>query len=199
MSKKMILTGTALVLIFATALPVYAQSTTQQTNPGFMSEISNILLSLFHHQTATSGQTQTQSMPNMPVPTGQTGQTVPSGSMQPAPSGTSGSGYLSMQQRRLSFLVQQGKITQAQEQAILTELTTVQNELTNWAQSQGINPDYVIGSPTIGDFTPGGPRVSPMIYNSNKSQGFSSHPMMQGGQGFQGGGVQNGQQQQQGQ
>ena len=191
----MILTGTALVLIFATALPVYAQSTTPQANQGFMSEISNLLLSLFHHQTGTNGQTQTQSMPNMPVPSGQTGQTAPSGSMQPAPSGTAGSGYLSMQQRRLSFLVQQGKITQAQEQAILTELTTVQNELTSWAQSQGINPDYVIGDPMVGGFTPGGPRVSPMIYNSNQSQG--SHPMMQGGQGFQGGGGQNGQPQQQ--
>jgi hypothetical protein len=211
MSKKMILAGSAMVLMFAAAMPVYAQSTTPevnqatpQVNQGFMGEIATFFNSFFHHQmgaNGANGQTQTQSGPNQPAPSGQTS---PSGSMQPTPSGMPD--YTSMQQRRLSYLVQQGKITQAQETAIMTELTSVQTELKTWAQTQGINPDYVLGGG--GGF--GGQRGG-FQTGMNQSQGTSGsqggnpqyqHPMMQGGQGPQGGnqqGGQNGQPPQQGQ
>jgi hypothetical protein len=167
MSNKMIITGSVLALVFATAMPVYAQSTTPQVNQGFFTAITTFIDGFFHHQPGANGQTQEQSGPNQPVPTGQS---APSGSMQPTPSGMPD--YTTMQQMRLSFLVSQGKITQAQEQEIMTELTSVQSQLTTWAQSAGINPAYVLGGPIGGG---GGVQQGGFRNVSNQGQGYMQH------------------------
>lgn len=63
--------------------------------------------------------------------------------MYPHPSGQPN--FQLMQEYRLTALVQAGKITQAQKEAILAELSKVQTELKTWAASQGIDESYVIG------------------------------------------------------
>src|SRR5258708_18901445 len=128
MSKKTIVATVALIAIFVTTVPVYAQSPTPLplANPGFFGQIEGFFSGLFHRQKETGEQNQ-EGTPMQGV----TPENAPSGMMQPNPSGQPN--YSSMQQRRLSFLVQQGKITQAQADAILAELTKVQNELKTWA------------------------------------------------------------------
>jgi len=144
MSKKMIMISSIFVLVFATALPVYAQdvSPTPAVQQGFFGEIANFFGNFFHAKSRGSIQTQEQGLQNQSVTPGQA---APSGMMNPSVSGQPD--YLSMQQRRLTILVQQGKITQAQSDAILAELTRVQSELKAWAQSQGINESYVLSGP----------------------------------------------------
>ena len=116
--------------------------------------------------------------------------------MQPNPSGMPD--YTSMQQRRLSYLVQLGKITQAQEQAILAEQTSVQNELKTWAESQGINPEYVLGGP-IGGFGQSEKQGGLQNNSDQSGQHQQFHPMTPQGQSGSQQGGQYGQHQQQGQ
>ena len=83
------------------------------------------------------------------------------------------------QKSRLDALVTQGKITSAQEQAIITEIAALQNkynpnsmksmtgaqrktqiqneqnDIKTWAQSQGIDPTYVMPGPGMGGFRGG--------------------------------------------
>lgn len=85
-----------------------------------------------------------------------------------------------MQKKRLDQLVQQGKITSAQEQAIIDELASLKNkynsdnlknetvdqrksqfqamqdELKSWAKSQGIDPTYLMPGFGMGGFKRGG-------------------------------------------
>src|SRR5579862_5671295 len=119
MSKRTIMVASVLVLVFATAFPAYAQTTGSVTNQGFFGEIANFFGNIFHHQSAqnVTMQGQQQAMPMQDVTPGQN---APSGTVNSRPSGQPG--YQSMQQYRLSKLVNEGKITQTQEQEILTEL-----------------------------------------------------------------------------
>jgi hypothetical protein len=203
MSKKMILASFALIFVLATAIPAYAQTTvpTQTTNQGFFGQIASFFGNMFNHQNGQNGMMQGQGQ-GMPMQGVTPGQPAPSGGVGPNPSGQPN--FQSMQQYRLNKLVNEGKITQAQEQAILTELTTVQNELTTWAQSQGINPDYVLSGPMIvnsgpqgGNQSTGGQqsaqapvRMYPMFHSKSQS-GYGQG--QQGGQGGQPGGAQGGQ------
>jgi len=183
----MIVATTILVTVLATAAPVYAQTVTpptSQVNPGFLGAIEGFFGGLFHSQ---NGTTQNQTFQNQADIT--PGQPMPSG-MMPRPSGIPD--YQSMQQRRLSFLVQQGKITQAQADAILTELTNVQTELKNWADSQGINESYVLGGPMGGPMRQGDQQGgSDNTTQQGTTQQYKMHGFMQGqgGQGFQQGGA----------
>lgn len=150
MSKKIIVFSSVLVVVFAAAIPVYAQTPSPsipQTNQSFFGEIASFFGNIFHHQGGqdlNSGQGQSQSGP---MEGGEQVSNAPSGTMNPRPSGQPT--YQTMQQYRLSQLVKEGKITQTQEQEILTELTTVQNQLKSWAQTNGIDPSYVMGGPMM--------------------------------------------------
>lgn len=62
------------------------------------------------------------------------------------PSGTpSGKPDTTGTENRLQGLVTAGKITQAQEQEILAEITKIQTEIQNWSVSTGLNAGYVYG------------------------------------------------------
>ena len=206
MSKKMIIATSVLVAVFAITAPVYAQSTSpslppshQPSNGGFFGEIANFFSGFFQHKShsASGGQEQNQQQgPNQPAPSvSGTGENAPSGMIQ-QPSGTPE--FSSMQQRRLSYLVQQGKITQAQADAILAELQKVQTELKTWADSEGINEQYVLGGP-MGGMGQGQSGQQGGFQNDSNQQGGGQQfrPMMQqsGQQGSQGGsqGYQGGQ------
>lgn len=187
MTKKMIAATTLLVAVLTTAAPAYAQSPTPTGSPGFFGEIENFFNGFFQHKShsAPMGQNQQEGQ-NQSTPSG-TAENSPSGVMQPNPSGMPD--YSSMQQRRLAYLVQQGKITQAQSDAILAELQKVQTELKTWADSEGISEQYVLGGP-IGQM--GQMRQSQDVQqggfqNSGTQQGDNQqfHPMMHQGQGGQ--------------
>lgn len=174
MSKKMIIASSALIFVLATAIPVYAQTPSPafpQTNQGFFGEIASFFGNLFHHQNGQNGAMQGQQ--GMPMQGVTPGQPAPSGMMTPGPSGQPN--FQSMQQFRLNRLVQEGKITQIQEQDILAELTTVQNQLKTWAQSEGINPEYVLGGPMMMG-TGGQPSTSNITNGQEQGQ---MHPMYQ--------------------
>ena|SRR5215469_5121888 len=195
MSKKMLAAAFVSALIFTTSAPVYAQSvspspvpTAAVAKPGFFGEIERFFSNLFHHHT-NSSMGSIQSTPNQPVVSGQ----APSGFVQ-KPSGTPDS--LSMQQWRLERLVHAGKITQAQADAIIAELEKVQSELKSWADSQGIDESYVLGS-MEGPMGIGGGLQENRTTVNGQSQGqtFQYKRHMMGGQGqsveggSQGGGV----------
>lgn len=181
-----------MIFVFATAIPVYAQTPEpiQTTNQGFFGEIANFFGTLFHRQNGQSG-TSMQAQQGMPMQGVTPGQPIPSGATGPHPSGQPN--FQSMQQYRLTKLVDEGKITQTQEQEVLTELTTVQNELTTWAQSQGINPAYVLGGPMMGPIsqqngTSSGVNDQGQMHPMFRYQGGYGQGSQQGGQSGQGGG-----------
>jgi len=179
MSRKMIAATSILIAVFATAVPVYAQTVTTPVSPvnqGFFGAVESFFGGLFHHQDEImQGPKQ-----------GFQSQNITLGQPMPNPSGMPD--YQSMQQRRLSFLVQQGKITQAQADAILTELMNVQTELKNWADSQGINESYVLGGP-MGNVMEQ-ERQQGNFNSTSQSQGatqqLKTHRFMQGQGGDQG-------------
>lgn len=76
-----------------------------------------------------------------------------------------------MEEARLTGLVQAGKITEAQKQAILTELTKIRQEVEAWAKSQGIDPVYIMGG-----FGPG--NGAGMGIGGQKFSGPSGAPRM---------------------
>jgi len=198
MSNKLLMTLSVLVIVFATALPAYAQTpapSVPTNNPGFLGEIASFFGNLFHHQNGQNGTMMQGRGQGMPMQGVTPGQPAPSGVAGPDPGGQPG--FQSMQQYRLTRLVDEGKITQTQEQEILTELTTVQSQLTAWAQSEGINPSYVLGGPMM----MGSIQQQNGTSSSVNSQGQGQmHPVFryQGGygQGSQQGGGQPPQQQQ---
>jgi len=169
MSKKLLVVSSLLVLVFAIAVPVYAQTpspTVPQDNQSFFGEIATFFGGLFHHQNGqnlNSLQGQTQSGP---MEGGEHITNAPSGTaMMPRPSGQPSS--MLIQQYRLALLVKEGKITQTQEQQILAELTSVQSQLESWAKANGIDPSYVIGG---------------QIMETGRDTSFQSHTSTQEGQ-----------------
>ena len=155
-------------------MPAYAQNSdnSQSSNPFF--SFIQMIERIFHFGGA-SAQANTN-------PTAGTNQAaaMPQGSGAPNASGQGRGNPQEMEQNRLNQLVSQGKITGSQEQAILTELQTVrakdlpqssprpsqtqmqqnfqamQSELTAWANSQGIDPTYVLPQRPSGSGFPGG-------------------------------------------
>lgn len=168
MTKHITLVLSVFVIVFSTVVPVYAQTPTPSTTQGFIGEIANFFGSLFHQggQQVTTMQYHGQNMPMQGVTPGQP---APSGAYGPRPSGQPSQQMF--EQMRLNRLVQQGSITQTQEQEIETELTSVQNQLKSWAQSEGINPEYVVGGPMMG----AGPQQGQNV-TGNQGQG-QMHPM----------------------
>lgn len=133
MIKRIAVLVSLVVVLSVAAVPAYAQTTTPTPNQGLFSKVTHFFGNLFHHGNGEQTQaTEGTMQPGEPNP-----------SMSPMPSGMPD--MQQMQQHRLSLLVKQGKITQAQADAILAELLKVQNELKTWAASQGINPMYVFG------------------------------------------------------
>ncbi len=180
MSKKMIAATSVMIAVFATAMPVYAQSTTPTGSPGFFGEIEGFFGNLFHRQKGVSSLNHDEDFQNQNVTPGQN-------AMQQNPSGMPD--YFSMQESRVSSLVQQGKITQAKGDAIIAELQKVHTELISWAAAEGINESYVIGGPGAGM----GERQGGFQNDSNPSvstQQFQGHGMMS--PGGHGGGFQQG-------
>jgi len=206
MLKKIIFVLFVTLFIFTAVIPVDAQTVTPSVSPvnqGFFGEIANFFSNFLHRQSGQAG-SQMQGQNGMPMQGVTPGQPVPSG-MTPMPSGRPN--YQTMQQYRLDQLVKEGKITQTQEQEILTELTTVQNQLKTWAQSEGIDPSYVMGGPMMmGSASSNGNlqgqgQMHPMFQGSMHSQGQGSNGYSQQGQegGMQGGAGQQPPPQQQGQ
>lgn len=200
----MITTISVLVALFVIAVPVYAQSPipsmppTHQGNGGFLGEVESFFGNLFHHHNSNGGPSQDQTVQNQSVSPSADG---PSGTMQSNSSGMPDS--TSIQERRMSYLVQQGKITQAQADAILAELQKVQSELKTWADSEGISEQYVLGGPMGEMGQEQGGQQSFQNGSDQSGQNQQGQGMMhsQGGPGRQSGfgGGQHGQPQQQGQ
>lgn len=182
MTKHVKILFTILVLSFSAVVPVYAQSISPTPSHSFFGEIASFFGNLFNQsgQQETTMQVHQRTYPMQGVTPGQP---APSGAMVLNPSGQP------MQQQyeqiRLSRLVQDGKITQTQEQEILTELTSVQNQLKTWAQNEGINPDYVLQGPMMM-----GAGTQPVQSNTNGAQPGQMHPMFHYQQTMQG--AQNG-------
>src|ERR1700719_3974250 len=109
MSKKTIVFSSVLMVVFAAAVPVYAQTPSPsipQTNQSIFGEIATFFGGLLHHQNGqsfNSGQGQTQSGP---MEGGEQVQNAPTSgaSMMPHPSGQP---YMIIQQYRLALLVKE--------------------------------------------------------------------------------------------
>ena len=194
MSKKMITATAVLIAVFATAVPVYAQSTTPSSNTGLLGGIESFFGNFFHRQknVDTGGQA------GVPGDNITPGENAPSGTMNMPAKG--GSDYFTMQENRVKRLIQQGLITQAQGDAIIAEQQKVQTELKDWAAAEGINEAYVMGGPSTGmgegqirsGFQKGvGPTGTQQFQGRGKLDG-QGYGFQKGGQGGSGGTQQSG-------
>ena len=147
MNKRILIPLCAAALVGSTLVAVpaaFAQDQQAGTNQGFFSKLVQRIEQFFGYQSPQNPQPQTNfpTPPNgtpMPTPSG----IPPTGMPQGGPQGFSG-------EARLTQLVQEGKITDAQKAAILREQQTIQakiqaamDELKAWAKAQGIDESYV--------------------------------------------------------
>jgi hypothetical protein len=151
---RSLITVATIATLLVTAAPAFAQTPTPSQNGGFFQGLIQ-----FIEQRFGLDKTQVQSAVK-------DYQSQRNATITPHPTMTQQQ-MTDREKSRLDKLVSSGKITNAQEQAILTELSSVwsqnmssmqnetsqqrrtqmqstQNTLKTWAQSQGINPMYVI-------------------------------------------------------
>lgn len=131
MNKKSITTFLLIgILVLGIASPTFAQQgSTPGAEGGFFGMMSQFFSRIFH--------------PGSQNATPQGGEEVnpsetPSGMPSEEPNPTEG-------ENRLQGLVTAGKITQAQEQEIMTEVNKIRTEILSWSASTGINPVYIYG------------------------------------------------------
>jgi hypothetical protein len=131
MLKKTIASGVmATLLLLSSATPALAQDNSNPNNQGLLGAFAQLFSKILGQQ-------------NGPV--------LPNGSNQnsqnrgPKMMGKEASQSAQMEESRLNGLVQAGKITEVQKQAILTELTKIKQEITTWSQTTGIDPAYIYG------------------------------------------------------
>lgn len=162
MFKKSIVTFLAVSIVSATiALPVFAQEQQKPGNQGFFAAFSQFFSRIFGNLQPNSA-----NINQLPTPGNQN---LPSG----VPSSTP-SGQPQTDSNRLQGLVTAGKITQLQEQEILTEVNKIKSEIQTWSQSTGIDAAYVYAGLR-------GPGMNPGI--GNEPNGLQGAPPQNGPQG----------------
>jgi hypothetical protein len=130
MSKKSIAVFLVIsVLGLGLVSPAFAQQQQPSENQGFFGMFASFFSRMFHPNGEQNNQNMLQGNQNNPTD---------------EPSGTP-SGQPQMGEDRLQGLVTAGKITQAQEQEIVAEVAKIQQEITSWSQSTGINAGYIYG------------------------------------------------------
>lgn len=145
-------TAATVSILFATAAPAFAQTANNQSHPGFFQGLIQFIEQKFglDHSQVQSAVQQYQQQRNANI--------------TPRPTLTQQQ-MSDNEKARLDKLVSNGKITSGQETAILNELSTeqskynlqsdssqqkrtdmqaMQNDLKSWAQSNNINPMYVM-------------------------------------------------------
>lgn len=174
MNKKVLATSLAVaVLTLGLSMPAFAQQQGQQGNNGFFGMLGHFFSRFF----SQGGQNQGQNAnPGEPNPTGI------------SPSGTEPNSQ-QIVGNRLQGFVNADKITQAQKQQILTEITKIQTEIKDWSVSTGIDQGYVYqGLRGQGmDSGIGGPQEMPVTtpFQNPPRGGFNQggNPGFQGGSG----------------
>ena len=125
MVKKTLATVVTLgILVGSLAMPVFAQGQGNSNGGGLFGAFEHFFSQFFNQ----SGQNQ--------------GQQVEGNQTE----NSSGSAAPQNKEGRLQGQVTAGKITQAQEQEILNEVSTIKSEISTWSQSTGINAAYIYGA-----------------------------------------------------
>ena len=138
--------------VLSSALPVYAQTNESENGGGFFQGIGRLFSRFFNSngqpKVAPPGMTPEQ-MPKLPMPSGSFQPMMPGvpENMLKEGSPSAQGNFLQMEERRLSGLVNAGRITEEQKKAILAQLKKIHDDLKSWAESQNIDPRLILPGP----------------------------------------------------